>query len=122
MWNYPDYNRILIDKWKMLTMAQISTLEKERCEFIIRKKQYFEKNQINPAMLSVSLNKLGRLPAELQYYNDQLEKYDRMIYNMHCEMNWIRELEDGNQGSRGYKGNISDHINDFARVFGYWKD
>jgi len=122
MLNYPDYNRILIEKWKMLTMAQISTLEKERCEFIIRKKLYFEKNQINPAMLSVSLNKLGRLPAELQYYNDQLEKYDRMIYNMHCEMNWIRELEDGCQGKYDYKGNISDHINDFARIFGYWKE
>ena len=115
---YPDYNRTLVDKWKMLTMAQISTLEKERCWFIIRKKAYFEKNQINPALL----NRLGHLPAELQYYNDQLEKYDRMIYNMHCEMNWIRELEDGCQGSRGYKGNISEHINDFARVFGYWKD
>lgn len=122
MLNYPDYNRILIEKWKMLTMAQISTLEKERCEFIIRKKLYFEKNQINPAMLSVSLNKLGRLPAELQYYNDQLEKYDRMIYNMHCEMNWIRELEDGCQGKYDYKGNISDHINDFARFYGYWKE
>jgi len=122
MLNYPDYNRILIEKWKMLTMAQISTLEKERCEFIIRKKLYFEKNQINPAMLSVSLNKLGRLPAELQYYNDQLEKYDKMIYNMHCEMNWIRELEDGCQGKYDYKGNISDHINDFARFYGYWKE
>ena len=122
MLNYPDYNRILIEKWKFLTMAQISTLEKERCEFIIRKKLYFEKNQINPAMLSVSLNKLGRLPAELQYYNDQLEKYDRMIYNMHCEMNWIRELEDGCQGKYNYKGNISDHINDFARFYGYWKE
>ena len=74
MWNYPDYNRTLIDKWKMLTMAQISTLEKERCELIIRKKLYFEKNQINPALL----NKLDHLPAELQYYNNQLEKYDRI--------------------------------------------
>ena len=91
MWNYPDYNRTLIDKWKMLTMAQISTLEKERCQLIIRKKAYFEKNQINPALL----NKLDHLPAALQYFNGQLEKYDRMIYNMHCEMNWIRELEDG---------------------------
>lgn len=67
------------------------------------------------------LNKLGHLPAELQYYNDQLEKYDRMIYNMNREMNWIRELEDGCQGKH-YKGNISDYINDFAREFGYWKD
>lgn len=73
---------------------------------------------INPALL----NKLGHLPAELQYYNDQLEKYDRMIYNMHCEMNWIRELEDCCKGKYDYQGNISDHINDFARVFGYWKD
>ena len=118
MLNYPDYNRILIEKWKFLTMAQISTLEKERCEFIIRKKLYFEKNQINPALL----NKLDHLPAELQYYNDQLEKYDRMIYNMHCEMNWIRELEDGCTGKYDYKGNISDHINDFARFYGYWKE
>ena len=45
-----------------------------------------------------------------------------MIYNMHCEINWIRELEDGCKGNYNYKGNISDHINDFARVFGYWKD
>lgn len=44
-----------------------------------------------------------------------------MIYNMNREMNWIRELEDGCQGKH-YKGNISDYINDFARVFGYWKD
>ena len=72
---------------------------------------------INPSLL----NKLGHLPAELQYYNDQLEKYDRMIYNMNREMNWIRELEDGCQGKH-YKGNISDYINDFAREFGYWKD
>lgn len=113
----PDYNRILIEKWKNLTMDQISTLEKERCWLIIHKTAYFKKNQINPALL----NKLGHLPAELQYYNDQLEKYDRMIYNMNREMNWIRELEDGCQGKH-YKGNISDHINDFARVFGYWKD
>lgn len=118
MCDYPDYNRILIEKWKKLTMDQISTLEKERCWLIIHKTAYFEKNKINPALL----NKLGHLPAELQYYNDQLEKYDRMIYNMHCEINWIRELKDGCQGSRGYKGNISDHINDFAREFGYWKD
>lgn len=118
MWDYQSYNRILIDKWKMLTMAQISTLEKERYWFIIRKKAYFEKNQINPVLL----NKLDHLPAELQYYNDQLEKYDRMIYNMHCEMNWIIELEDGCRGKFDYIGNISDHINDFARVFGYWKD
>lgn len=68
------------------------------------------------------LNKLGRLPSELQYYNDQLEKYDRMIYNMNREMNLIRELEDGCKGNYNYKGNISDHINDFARVFDYWKD
>lgn len=74
--------------------------------------------EINPAML----NKLGRLPSELQYYNDQLEKYDRMIYNMNREMNLIRELEDGCKGNYNYKGNISDHINDFARVFCYWKD
>lgn len=45
-------------------MTQISTLEKERCEFIIHKKAYFEKNKINPALL----NKLDHLPAELQYY------------------------------------------------------
>ena len=45
-----------------------------------------------------------------------------MIYNMHCEMNWIRELEDGCKGKYDYQGNISGHINDFARVFGYWKD
>ena len=114
----PDYNRLLIDKWKKLTMAQISTLEKERCWLIIHKKAYFEKNKINPAML----NKLGRLPSELQYYNDQLEKYDRMIYNMNREMNLIRELEDGCKGNYNYKGNISDHINDFARVFCCWKD
>ena len=100
-----------------LTLAQISTLEKERCWLIIHKTAYFEKNKINPALL----NKLGHLPAELQYYNDQLEKYDRMIYNMNREMNWIRELEDGCQGKH-YKGNISDYINDFARVFDYWKD
>ena len=100
-----------------LTLAQISTLEKERCWLIIHKTAYFEKNKINPALL----NKLGHLPAELQYYNDQLEKYDRMIYNMNREMNWIRELEDGCQGKH-YKGNISDYINDFARAFDYWKD
>ena len=117
MCDYPDYNRILIEKWKNLTMAQISTLEEERCWLIIHKTAYFEKNKINPALL----NKLGHLPAELQYYNDQLEKYDRMIYNMNREMNWIRELEDGCQGKH-YKGNISDYINDFAREFGYWKD
>ena len=117
MWDYA-YNRILVDRWKFMTMAQISTLEKERCEFIIRKKAYFEKNKINPALL----NKLDHLPDELQYYNDQLEKYDRMIYNMHCEMNWIRELEDGCTGKYDYKGNISDYINDFARFYGYWKD
>lgn len=98
-------------------MDQISTLEKERCWLIIHKTAYFEKNKINPALL----NKLGHLPAELQYYNDQLEKYDRMIYNMNREMNWIRELEDGCQGKH-YKGNISDYINDFAREFGCWKD
>lgn len=117
MCDYPDYNRILIEKWKKLTMDQISTLEKERCWLIIHKTAYFEKNKINPALL----NKLGHLPAELQYYNDQLEKYDRMIYNMNREMNWIREIEDGCQGKH-YKGNISDYINDFAREFGYWKD
>ena len=117
MCDYPDYNRILTEKWKKLTMDQISTLEKERCWLIIHKTAYFEKNKINPALL----NKLDHIPAELQYYNDQLEKYDRMIYNMNREMNWIRELEDGCQGKH-YKGNISDYINDFAREFGYWKD
>ena len=48
----PDYNRILIDKWKKLTMAQISTLEEERCWLIIHKMVYFKKNQINPALLN----------------------------------------------------------------------
>ena len=118
MWNGQAYNRILISNLKMLTMAQISTLEKERCALIIHKKAYFEKNQINPALL----HKLDHLPAALQYYNDQLEKYDRIIYNLHCEINWIRELEDGNKGELDYEGNISDHINEFARVFGYWKE
>ena len=51
MCDYPDYNRILIEKWKKLTMDQISTLEKERCWLIIHKTAYFEKNKLQVQVL-----------------------------------------------------------------------